>query len=62
MSQGDISMRYFSVCEHIKNKEIEVVWCPTGDMLADILTKQLTGKLFKKMRNIIAPVIEEKYL
>ena len=57
-----ISMRYFSVCEHIKNKEIEVVWCPTGDMLADILTKQLTGKLFKKMRNIIAPVIEEKYL
>ena len=57
-----ISMKYFSVCEYITNKEIEVIWCPTGDMLADILTKQLTGKTFKKLRNILAPMIEEKYL
>ena len=57
-----ISMRYFSVCEHIKDKEIEVVWCSTHDMLADILTKQLAGKVFKKMRNILAPIIEDKYL
>ena len=29
--------------------EIEVVWCQTKDMLADIFTKPVTGQLFKDM-------------
>ena len=57
-----ISMRYFSVCEHIKDGEIVVEWCSTHNMLADILTKPLFGKTFKKIRNIITPAIAEEYL
>lgn len=57
-----ISMRYFSVCELVKDKEIKVIWCPTNEMLADILTKPLGGTLFKKMRNILCPLIEDRYL
>jgi hypothetical protein len=33
------------------HKEINIEYMPTGEMLADILTKPLQGALFKKLRN-----------
>ena len=34
-----------------------MVWCPTGDMIADYATKPLQGYLFKKFRDQIMGVI-----
>ena len=34
-----------------------MVWCPTGDMIADYATKPLQGSLFKKFRDQIMGVI-----
>ena len=48
-----LKVRYFFVRQHIESGEIVVKWCPTEDMVADIMTKQLTGQLFKDMRDKI---------
>jgi hypothetical protein len=57
-----ISLRYFSVCEHVNEGVIELLWCSTADMLADIMTKPLDGNTFKKFRDILVPIIGEIYL
>ena len=52
-----INIRYFFVTDRIKNKELTVEWCPTGDMIADFMTKPTQGALFKKFRDQIMGVI-----
>ena len=37
-------------------KEVKVVYCPTGNMAADMFTKPLQGRLFKKFRDEIMNV------
>ena len=37
-----------------------MVWCPTGDMIADYATKPLQGSLFKKFGDHIMGVISAK--
>jgi len=44
-----LKVRYFFIRQHVLSGEIEVVWCQTKDMLADIFTKPVTGQLFKDM-------------
>ena len=34
-----VSIRYFFIKEKVKNKEVELVYCPTDKLLADGLTK-----------------------
>ena len=46
-----IAIRFFFVSDRVLNKEISVEYMPTGDMLADILTKPLQGALFIKLRD-----------
>lgn len=36
--------------------------CPTGDMLADYLTKPLQGSQFKRLRNAIQGITDAEYL
>jgi hypothetical protein len=48
-----VSIRYFWVKDRIRNQEIEVIYCPTDDMVADILTKPLVGKQFIHLRNML---------
>jgi len=44
-----IDVRYFFITDWVANKEIEIIYCPTGVMLVDLLTKPLQGSLFKKI-------------
>jgi hypothetical protein len=43
-----IDIRYFFMKDRIETEGIEVVYCPTEDMLADFFTKPLQGSLFEK--------------
>ena len=43
-----IHIREFWFCERVSSGEIEVVYCPTEEMWADLLTKPLEGALFDK--------------
>ena len=48
-----VHIRYFFVKNLIDRKQIRVVYCPTGKMLADFFTKPLQGELYRYFRNII---------
>jgi hypothetical protein len=48
-----IDIRYFFVTDRVKNGEMRIEYCPTGDMVADFFTKPLQGSLFRKLRAII---------
>ena len=45
-----IDIRYFFITDQVANKEVEIIYCSTGDMLSDLMTKPLKGSLFKKFR------------
>jgi hypothetical protein len=51
-----INIRYFFITDRVKNEEISVVWCPTGDMIGDFATEPLQGALFRKFRDQIMGV------
>jgi len=44
----------------VKNKELEIEYCPTGEMLSDFFTKPLQGSSFYGFRNDILGISEEK--
>ena len=48
-----INVRYFFIKDKIENGDIEVIYCPTGEMLADYFTKPLQGKQFEQFRERI---------
>jgi hypothetical protein len=43
-----IAIRYFFMADRVASGEISVDYMPTGDMLADILTKPLQGAFFER--------------
>ena len=48
-----INIRYFAVKDMIDRGEVQVVYTPTEDMVADYFTKPLQGKLFNVARSFI---------
>ena len=59
-----VRIKYFFIADKVKNKELEVLYCPTGEMTADFYTKPLQGALFFKHRNCmlgINPSDMQKY-
>ena len=49
-----LNVRCFPVTDKLKNGDVSTMeCCPTGDMLADVLTKPLQGSLFRKFGNAI---------
>jgi hypothetical protein len=41
-----IKIRYYYVADRVAKGDVNVVWCPTDQMIADFLTKPLQGKAF----------------
>ena len=48
-----INIRYFFVKDRVDSGEVQIMYCPTGRMLAGYFTKPLQGNLFKKFRAVI---------
>jgi hypothetical protein len=48
-----IHIRFFFIKDQVDAKKLQIVYCPTGQMLADYFTKPLQGKLFHLFRNVI---------
>ena len=42
-----VKIRYFFVNQFLENGEMKIKYCPTGSMVADILTKPIVGSQFK---------------
>jgi hypothetical protein len=51
-----IDIRYFFINNRIKRGDIQVIYKPTLEMMADIMTKPLTGNLFRKLRDLLLNV------
>ena len=48
-----INVRYFFMKDRVEDGEIEVVYCPTGEMVGDYFTKPLQGRKFEQFRVFI---------
>ena len=48
-----IKIRYFFLKQFLDSGELQVVYCPTDKMVADILTKPLQGEIFAKGRSYL---------
>jgi hypothetical protein len=44
-----INIKYFFVFDRIQSLEVQIVYLPTEDMIADILSKPVLGRLFQKL-------------
>ena len=51
-----ISINYHFIQDVVMNGTVEVKYCPTQEMIADMLTKGLPKNLFIKLRNMIGLV------
>ena len=47
----DIDIAYHFTRERVQAGELEIVYCRTGDMTADVMTKGLGRVQFQKLRN-----------
>lgn len=55
-----IKFQYYYVADWIAKGNLRIVWCPTGQMIADFLTKPLQGKVFVQSGDLLiglAPMI-----
>ena len=48
-----INICYFFIRDRVENNDMEIVYCPTEEMLGDFFTKPLQGKKFLKFRKLI---------
>ena len=48
-----MNVRYYFIADQVAKGNVEVAYCPTGDMVADFMTKPLQGALFRKFRKEI---------
>jgi hypothetical protein len=49
-----INIRYFFVTDRIKENEMRVEYCPTGEMRGDFFTKPLQGSPYRRFRDDIS--------
>ena len=48
-----MNIKLFYMTDKINNKELEIQYCPTDEMVADYFTKALQGKKFHHFRKIV---------
>jgi hypothetical protein len=51
-----LNIRYFFIADQVEKGHMLVEYCPTGEMVADFMSKPLQGKLFVKFRDFIMGV------
>jgi hypothetical protein len=51
-----LNIRYFFIADQVEKGNMVVEYCPTGEMVADFMSKPLQGKLFVKFRDLIMGV------
>jgi hypothetical protein len=52
-----INIGYFFITDRVDKGDVSLIWCPTGDMIRDFMTKPLQGALFLKFRDQIMGVV-----
>ena len=52
-----INIRYLLITDRVAQGNMSLVWCPTGDMIGDFMTKSLQGALLREFRYQIMGVI-----
>ena len=45
-----VAIRYYFIIDRVKADELNIEYCPTGDMVADYFTKPLQGNKFYQFR------------
>jgi hypothetical protein len=45
-----INIRYFFITDQVEKGNVSIEYCPTGEMLADFMTKPLQGRQFEKFK------------
>jgi hypothetical protein len=48
-----IAIRYYWLKDRINSGDIEIIFKPTSEMIADILTKPIQGKKFINLRKLL---------
>ena len=48
-----VNIRYFFIKDRVDQGEVNIEYMPTGDMIADVLTKPLQGSLFVRLRDLL---------
>jgi hypothetical protein len=46
-----IAVKYYFVKQHVDSGEVTIIYCPTREILADLMTKFVTGALFVELRD-----------
>jgi len=54
-----LNVKYFFIKDYVENGELIIKYVPTNDMVADVMTKPLQGKQFKKLRNMLLGNVHE---
>ena len=57
-----IKIKYFFITDKIKNNKLNVMYCPTEEMVADFYTKPLQGSLFVTHRNKILGIDDKNFV
>jgi hypothetical protein len=48
-----LNIRYFFVTDQVEKGNLSIEYCPTNNMMADLLTKPLQGEKFRTFRKNI---------
>jgi hypothetical protein len=52
-----VNILCFFIINRVNKGDVSLVWCPTGDMIRDFMTKPIQGALFRKFRDQIMGVV-----
>jgi hypothetical protein len=52
-----VNIPCFFIINRVNKGDVSLVWCPTGDMIGDFMTKPIQGALFRKFRDQIMGVV-----
>ena len=56
-----IHIRYFFATDKIDKRELKLIYCPTGKMIANFSTKPLQGAIFVEFRNKMQEIQVEDF-